>query len=58
VPLEPEPPEGEVVPLAVLGEVELDGTGELVGEGEPAGKGTFAVGEPVATGVVVGAAVA
>lgn len=58
MPLEPAPPEGEVVPLAVLGEVEVDGADELVGEDEPAGEGTFAVGEPVATGVVVGATVA
>jgi hypothetical protein len=52
VPLEPAPPEGEVVPLSVLGEVEVDGADE------PAGEGTFAVGEPVATGVVVGATIA
>jgi hypothetical protein len=60
VPLEPAPPDGEVVPLSVLGvdegEGELDGEWALGGDGALAGEGALAVGEPVA-GNVVGAAV-
>jgi hypothetical protein len=67
VPLEPAPPDGEVVPLTVLGvddgEGELGGAEALGGDGVLgggdgvlAGDGALAVGEPVAADVVVGAA--